>query len=103
MSGHMRLPGDRTVTLEICVFDLDFPKNRFFHKNKAYDLTKLVLCNMDIFLLNMKDVDSKTILHKILCNMHIALRNMHIAQVSILRQTHISSSWFEEDIYALTF
>ncbi len=38
---------------------------------------------MDIFLLNKKDIDSKTILHKNLSNMHIALRNMHIAQVSI--------------------
>ncbi len=42
---------------------------------------------MDIFLLNQKDLDSKTILHKFLCNMHIALRNMHIAQVSILQPT----------------
>jgi hypothetical protein len=44
---------------------------------------------MDIFLLNKKDIDSKTILHKNLCNMHIALRNMHIAQVSILRPTYV--------------
>jgi hypothetical protein len=33
MSGHTRSPSDRTVTLEICVFDLDCPKKRFFHKN----------------------------------------------------------------------
>jgi hypothetical protein len=43
---------------------------------------------MDIFLLSKKDTDSKTILPKKLCNMHIALRNMHIAQVSILRPTY---------------
>ncbi len=30
MSGHIQSPGDRTATLEICVFDLDYPKNRFF-------------------------------------------------------------------------
>jgi hypothetical protein len=38
---------------------------------------------MDIFLLNKKDIDSKTILHKNLSNMHIALRNMHIAHIYI--------------------
>ncbi len=43
---------------------------------------------MDIFLLSKKDVDSKTILHKNLSNMHTALCNMHIAQVSILQPTH---------------
>jgi hypothetical protein len=40
------------------------------------------------FLLNPKDLKSKTILHKNLCNMHIAPRNMHIAPVSILQPTH---------------
>ncbi len=44
---------------------------------------------MDIFLLNKKDIDSKTILHQNLCNMHIALHNMHIAQVSILQPTYV--------------
>ncbi len=39
------------------------------------------------FLLNHKDLESKTILHKNLCNMHIAHRNMHIAIESILRLT----------------
>jgi hypothetical protein len=39
---------------------------------------------MDIFLLNKKDIYSKMILHKNLCNMHIAPRNKHIAQVSIM-------------------
>ncbi len=43
---------------------------------------------MDIFLLNKKDIDSKTILHKNLSNMHIALHNMHIAHISILRPTY---------------
>ncbi len=60
------------------MFDLVCLKYSFFH-----DLTKLVLCKMDIILLNKKDIDSKTILHKKLCNMHIALCNMHIVQVSI--------------------
>ncbi len=44
---------------------------------------------MDIFLLNKKDIDSKTILHKNLSNIHIALHNMHTAHVSILRPTYI--------------
>ncbi len=44
---------------------------------------------MDIFLLSKKDIDSKTIFHKNLSNMHIALRNMHIAKVSILWPTHM--------------
>ncbi len=44
---------------------------------------------MDIFLLNKKDIDYKTILHKNLSNMHIALRNMHIAHTSILQPTII--------------
>ncbi len=39
-------------------------------------------CNMDIFLLHKKIIDSKTTLHKKMCN-------MHIAQVSILRPTYI--------------
>jgi hypothetical protein len=43
---------------------------------------------MDIFLLNKKDIDSKTTLHKNLSNMNIALRNMHIAHVSILRPSY---------------
>jgi hypothetical protein len=43
---------------------------------------------MDIFLLNKKNIDSKTILHKNLCNMHIALCNIHIMKVSILWPTH---------------
>ncbi len=34
MLGHMQSQGNRMVTLEICVFDLDFPKNGFFNKNK---------------------------------------------------------------------
>ncbi len=44
---------------------------------------------MDIFLLNKKDIDFKTILHKNLSNMHIALRNMHIVHVSILQPTYM--------------
>ena len=35
--------------------------------------------NMDSFLLNQKGLESMSILHKKLCNMHIARRNMHIA------------------------
>ncbi len=31
-----------------------------------------------MFLLNQKDLESKTILPKIFCNMHIAHRNMHV-------------------------
>jgi hypothetical protein len=42
---------------------------------------------MGIFLPSKKDIDSKTILHENLSNVHIALRNMHIAQVCILRST----------------
>jgi hypothetical protein len=38
---------------------------------------------MDIFLLNKKDIDSTTILHKNLSNMHIVLHNMHIAHIYI--------------------
>jgi hypothetical protein len=53
-------------------FDLVCPQNRYFHKKLAYDLKKLVLCNMDIFLLNQKDLDTETILHRKICNMHIA-------------------------------
>ncbi len=44
---------------------------------------------MDSFLLKKKDINSKTILHKNLCNMHIAPRNMHIAPVSILQPTYV--------------
>ncbi len=43
---------------------------------------------MDFFLLNKTNIDSKTILHKNLGNMHVVLRNMHIAHVSILRPTY---------------
>ncbi len=51
--------------------------------------------HLNLFLLNQKDLDSKTILPKNLCNMHIAHRNMHIAIESILRLTHITlSHWF---------
>ncbi len=32
-----------------------------------------------MIFLNQKDLESKTILPKIFCNMHIAHRNMHIA------------------------
>jgi hypothetical protein len=38
---------------------------------------------MDIFLLNTKDIDSKTILLNKLWNMYVALHNMHIVQVYI--------------------
>jgi hypothetical protein len=41
------------------------------------------------FLLNQKDLDSKTILPKIFCNMHIAHCNMHIAIESILPLTYV--------------
>ncbi len=57
------------------MFDLVCPKNRFFHKNK-HNSTQLDLCNMDIFLLNKKDIDSKTILHKNLSNMHIEVEGI---------------------------
>ena len=40
------------------------------------------------FLLNKKGLESMSILHKKLCNMHIAHRNMHIAIESILPLTH---------------
>jgi hypothetical protein len=40
---------------------------------------------------HQKDIYSKTIPHKNLCNMHVALRNMHIVQVStISRPTHVT-------------
>jgi hypothetical protein len=51
---------------------------------------------MDIFLLNKKDIDFKTILHIFFCNMHIAPHNIHIALVSILQPAY-------ENHYAMTF
>jgi hypothetical protein len=42
----------------------------------------------DYFLRNQKDLESKTILSKIFCNMHIVRRNMHIAIESILPLTY---------------
>jgi len=48
---------------------------------------------IDSFLLNKKGLEEVSILHKSLCNMHIARRNMHIAIESILplpRQEGIS-------------
>ena len=41
------------------------------------------------FVLNQKDLESKTILPRNFCNMHIAHRNMHIAIESILPLTDI--------------
>ncbi len=38
----------------------------------------------NLFLLNQKDLEPKTKLPKIFCNMHIARRNMHIVIESIL-------------------
>ena len=43
---------------------------------------------MDIFLLNQKDLESKTVLPKIFCNRHHVCRNMHIAIETILTLTH---------------
>ncbi len=48
--------------------------------------------HLNLFLLNQKDLESKTILPKIFCNMHIAHRNMHIAIKSILPLTHTQRS-----------
>ncbi len=42
----------------------------------------------DYFFLNQKNLESKTILPKIFCNMHIARCNMHIAIESILPLTY---------------
>jgi hypothetical protein len=47
---------------------------------------------MDFFLLNKKDIDPKTILHKKLCNMHIALCNMHKYCAIIYCGQHITTS-----------
>ncbi len=41
------------------------------------------------FLINQKDLESKTISSKIFCNMHIACSNMHIVVESILPPTYV--------------
>jgi hypothetical protein len=48
--------------------------------------------HLNPFPLNRKDLESKTILPKIFCNMHIARCNMHIAIESILPLTHTHGS-----------
>jgi hypothetical protein len=45
---------------------------------------------MDIFLLNNEDIDSKIILHKNLCNMHIALHNVHMRKYLYCDQHMVS-------------
>ncbi len=45
--------------------------------------------HLNPFHLNQKDLESKTILPKIFCNMHIARRKMHIAIESILPLTYM--------------
>ena len=50
----------------------------------------ILRCNIDSFLLNQKGLESMSILHKKLCNMHIARRNMHIAIESILPIKYIT-------------
>jgi hypothetical protein len=43
--------------------------------------------HLNPFLLKQKDLESKTILPKKFCNMHIAHCNMHIAKESIASKT----------------
>jgi hypothetical protein len=62
------------------VFDLIWPN---FHQNIHSGLQY----GYFIFL-NQKDLESKTLLPKIFCNMHIARRNLHIVIESILPLTH---------------
>jgi len=51
---------------------------------------RAVYCDAIVsFLLNKKGLESMSILHKKLCNIHIARRNMHIAIESILPLTYV--------------
>ena len=69
---------------------------RFAHLDLKFPifLSQYAYCdvNIDIFLLNLKGLESMSIVPKNFCNMQIVRHNMHIAIESILPLTYRSNA-----------